>query len=156
MRDVVRRAFVWSLFWVFLFGGVGGWMVAKRLLGRVEAMTLTTRSIMAGDLGGRLAIAGTGDELDRLAESLNTMLGRIEELMAGMRQVSDNIAHDLKTPLTRLRQPRRRCPARGAHAGGVAYGAGRGDRGERQSDPRVQRTPDDRAARGRQCRGSGA
>jgi len=103
MRDVVRRAFVWSLFWVFLFGGVGGWIVAKRLLGRVEAMTLTTRSIMAGDLGGRLAIAGTGDELDRLAESLNTMLGRIEELMAGMRQVSDNIAHDLKTPLTRLR-----------------------------------------------------
>ena len=103
MRDVVRRAFLWSLFWVFLFGGVGGWIVAKRLLGRVEAMTLTTRSIMAGDLGGRLAIAGTGDELDRLAESLNTMLGRIEELMAGMRQVSDNIAHDLKTPLTRLR-----------------------------------------------------
>ena len=103
MRDVVRRAFVWSLFWVFLFGGVGGWIVAKRLLGRVEAMTLTTRSIMAGDLGGRLAIAGTGDELDRLAESLNAMLGRIEELMAGMRQVSDNIAHDLKTPLTRLR-----------------------------------------------------
>jgi signal transduction histidine kinase len=103
MRDVVRRAFVWSLFWVFLFGGVGGWIVAKRLLGRVEAMTLTTRSIMAGDLGGRLAIAGTGDEIDRLAESLNTMLGRIEELMAGMRQVSDNIAHDLKTPLTRLR-----------------------------------------------------
>ena len=48
-------------------------------------------------------LAGTGDELDRLAESLNTMLGRIEELMAGMRQVSDNIAHDLKTPLTRLR-----------------------------------------------------
>ena len=103
MREVVRRAFVWSLFFVFLFGGVGGWIVAKRLLGRVEAMTVTTRSIMAGDLGGRLAIAGTGDELDRLAESLNTMLGRIEELMAGMRQVSDNIAHDLKTPLTRLR-----------------------------------------------------
>ncbi|MCC5977543.1 MAG: HAMP domain-containing protein [Salinarimonas sp.] len=103
MRDVVHRAFVWSLLWVFLFGGVGGWIVAKRMLGRVEAMTLTTRSIMAGDLGGRLAIAGSGDELDRLADSLNTMLGRIEELMAGMRQVSDNIAHDLKTPLTRLR-----------------------------------------------------
>jgi signal transduction histidine kinase len=58
---------------------------------------------MAGDLKGRLAISGTGDELDRLAENLNAMLERIGELMAGMQQVSDNIAHDLKTPLTRLR-----------------------------------------------------
>ena len=58
---------------------------------------------MAGDLGGRLKVAGTGDELDRLAQNLNDMLDRIGELMRGMREVSDNIAHDLKTPLTRLR-----------------------------------------------------
>jgi signal transduction histidine kinase len=58
---------------------------------------------MAGNLGGRLRIAGTGDELDRLAQNLNDMLDRIGELMRGMREVSDNIAHDLKTPLTRLR-----------------------------------------------------
>jgi signal transduction histidine kinase len=58
---------------------------------------------MAGDLGGRLAIAGTGDELDRLASNLNAMLERIEALMRGLKEVSDNIAHDLKTPLTRLR-----------------------------------------------------
>ncbi|WP_163535671.1 HAMP domain-containing protein, partial [Klebsiella pneumoniae] len=59
--------------------------------------------IMAGDLGGRLPVSGNGDELDRLAQNLNAMLERIGELMHGLREVSDNIAHDLKTPLTRLR-----------------------------------------------------
>jgi signal transduction histidine kinase len=54
-------------------------------------------------LSGRLPVAGTGDELDRLAENLNAMLERIEALMRGLKEVSDNIAHDLKTPLTRLR-----------------------------------------------------
>ena len=58
---------------------------------------------MDGDLAGRLPIAGTGDELDRLAGNLNAMLERIEALMHGLKEVSDNIAHDLKTPLTRLR-----------------------------------------------------
>jgi signal transduction histidine kinase len=66
-------------------------------------MTDTTRTIMAGDLTGRLAVSGTGDELDRLAQNLNAMLERIGELMMGLKEVSDNIAHDLKTPLTRLR-----------------------------------------------------
>ena len=58
---------------------------------------------MAGDLSRRIPLDGSGDELDRLSESLNAMLARIEELMAALREVSDNIAHDLKTPLTRLR-----------------------------------------------------
>jgi signal transduction histidine kinase len=66
-------------------------------------MTATTQTIMAGDLSGRLPIAGSGDELDRLADNLNAMLERIEALMSGLKEVSDNIAHDLKTPLTRLR-----------------------------------------------------
>ena len=66
-------------------------------------MTETTQTIMAGDLSGRLPIAGTDDELDRLAGNLNAMLERIEALMRGLKEVSDNIAHDLKTPLTRLR-----------------------------------------------------
>src|SRR5690606_38439175 len=77
--------------------------VARRVLRRVDAMTATTRTIMEGDLSGRLPVAGTGDELDRLAENLNAMLDRIEALMHGLKEVSDNIAHDLKTPLTRLR-----------------------------------------------------
>jgi hypothetical protein len=73
------------------------------VLTRIDAMTETARTIMQGDLHERLPVAGTGDELDRLAVNLNAMLERIEALMLGLKEVSDNIAHDLKTPLTRLR-----------------------------------------------------
>jgi signal transduction histidine kinase len=81
----------------------GGIFVARRVLRRIDAMTGTTQRIMAGDLSGRLPVGRSGDELDRLAENLNAMLERIEALMVGLKEVSDNIAHDLKTPLTRLR-----------------------------------------------------
>ncbi len=102
-REVIRRAFGWSLALVLVLGCVAGWFVTRRVLKRVDAMTESARAIMAGDLAGRLPEAGTGDELDRLAQNLNEMLTRIGELMTGLREVSDNIAHDLKTPLTRLR-----------------------------------------------------
>ena len=103
LRAVIARAFALSLAVVVVLGVVGGWLVASRVLARVDAMTRTTRAIMAGDLDDRLSVAGNGDELDRLALNLNLMLERIGELMRGLREVSDNIAHDLKTPLTRLR-----------------------------------------------------
>jgi signal transduction histidine kinase len=93
----------WSLAAIIILGLAGGFFVTRRVLKRVDAMTDTTRTIMDGDLTGRLPIAGTGDELDRLAGNLNAMLERIEALMHGLKEVSDNIAHDLKTPLTRLR-----------------------------------------------------
>lgn len=100
---VIRRAVGWSLLLVLGLAVTGGVFVARRVLKRVDAMTKSARSIMDGDFTQRLAVAGTGDELDRVAKSLNVMLDRIAELMAGLREVSDNIAHDLKTPLTRLR-----------------------------------------------------
>jgi signal transduction histidine kinase len=103
LREVMRRALGWSLLLVGVLGLLGGWFVTRRVLKRVDDMTETTRTIMAGDLSGRLAVSGSGDEFDRLAHNLNAMLERIGELMAGMKEVSDNIAHDLKTPLTRLR-----------------------------------------------------
>ena len=103
LRSVIERTFASSLGAVVVLGLLGGWFVASRVLKRVDAMTETTRTIMAGDLDGRLAVSGNGDELDRLALNLNRMLERIGELMRGFREVSDNIAHDLKTPLTRLR-----------------------------------------------------
>jgi signal transduction histidine kinase len=86
-----------------LIGTLGGIFVARRVLKRVDAISDSARAIMTGDLTKRLPLAGTGDELDRLAESVNVMLERITALMAGLKEVSDNIAHDLKTPLTRLR-----------------------------------------------------
>jgi hypothetical protein len=103
LYHIVLSAGRWSVAIVLVLGLAGGLFVTRRVLRRVDAMTETTRTIMAGDLGGRLPVAGTGDELDRLAENLNAMLERIEALMYGLKEVSDNIAHDLKTPLTRLR-----------------------------------------------------
>src|SRR5688500_13163464 len=100
---VVASAAQWSLLIVVVLGLCGGIFVARRVLHRIDAMTGTTKRIMAGDLSGRLPVGRSGDELDRLAENLNAMLERIEALMNGLREVSDNIAHDLKTPLTRLR-----------------------------------------------------
>lgn len=101
--QVVLDAGKWSAAVVIVLGLVGGFFVARRVLRRVDAMTETTRTIMGGNLSGRLPVAGSGDELDRLAHNLNEMLDRIEALMQGLKEVSDNIAHDLKTPLTRLR-----------------------------------------------------
>ncbi|WP_322516487.1 ATP-binding protein [Rhodopseudomonas palustris] len=101
--NVVRSAAQWSVLIVVVLGLGGGIFVARRVLRRIDAMTGTTQRIMAGDLSGRLPVGRSGDELDRLAENLNAMLERIEALMSGLKEVSDNIAHDLKTPLTRLR-----------------------------------------------------
>ncbi|MBL8590629.1 MAG: HAMP domain-containing protein [Methylobacteriaceae bacterium] len=103
LRRVMGRALVSSLFWLAVIGVVGGLFVAFRVLRRVDAMNATAGRIMAGDLAERLPVAGSNDEFDRLATNLNAMIARIGELLAGMREVSDNIAHDLKTPLTRLR-----------------------------------------------------
>ncbi len=101
-REVFSRA-LW--FWVFLAAAM--WLitwafVSRRVLKRIDAMAATSRRIMGGNLSERLPVAGNGDEFDRLAISLNAMLERIELLMHGLRDVTDNIAHDLKTPLTRL------------------------------------------------------
>jgi signal transduction histidine kinase len=100
---IIANAGQWSLALVIVLGLLGGFFVSQRVLRRIDAMTDTAQTIMRGDLAGRLPVAGTGDELDRLAEHLNAMLERIEALMRGLKEVSDNIAHDLKTPLTRLR-----------------------------------------------------
>lgn len=100
---VVAAAGQWSFLVVIVLGLGGGVLVARRVLTRIDAMTGTTQRIMAGDLSERLPVGRSGDELDRLAGNLNAMLERIEALMRGLKEVSDNIAHDLKTPLTRLR-----------------------------------------------------
>ena len=80
-----------------------GFLARRALLARVGVITETSRAIMTGDLSRRIVSDGSGDEIDQLADNLNAMLTRIEELMAALRDVSDNIAHDLRTPLNRLR-----------------------------------------------------
>jgi signal transduction histidine kinase len=103
MFHIVTVAGRWSVALVVVLGVLGGIFVSRRVLNRVEAMTATAQTIMAGDLSGRLSVTGSGDEFDRLALNLNGMLERIESLMRGLKEVTDNVAHDLKTPLTRLR-----------------------------------------------------
>ncbi|OYZ70308.1 MAG: two-component sensor histidine kinase [Rhizobiales bacterium 24-66-13] len=115
LRQLVVRPAQGALVLILVLGIAGGIFVTRRVLKRIESMTATSETIMAGDLSGRLAVDGTGDEFDRLAQSLNTMLDRIEALMVGLKEVSDNIAHDLKTPLTRLRN-RAEEALRGAHS----------------------------------------
>jgi hypothetical protein len=106
--DIITTAGRWSMAVVVVLGLGGGFFVSRRILRRVDAITEKAQTIMAGNLSGRLPVAGTGDEIDRLALNVNAMLDRIEALMRGFKEVSDNVAHDLKTPLTRLRN---RCEA---------------------------------------------
>lgn len=103
LRQILAAPARWSLVVIVILGIAGGLFVTRRVMKRIDSMTATSEQIMRGDFGGRLAITGSGDEFDRLANSLNAMLSRIENLMGGLKHVSDNIAHDLKTPLTRLR-----------------------------------------------------
>jgi len=101
--DTMWQVALWSVGLLSLLGVGAGLLISRSVLTRIDAVSEASRKIMSGDLSRRIPLAGSGDELDRLAESLNAMLARIEELMGALREVSDNIAHDLKTPLTRLR-----------------------------------------------------
>lgn len=102
-RRVMQRALVVTLAIMSLGAFLIWYFVGRRALKRIDRVSAASRRIMAGDLTGRLPISSAGDEFDRLSDNLNKMLDRIAALNEGLRQVSDNIAHDLKTPLTRLR-----------------------------------------------------
>ncbi|MCU0953213.1 MAG: HAMP domain-containing histidine kinase [Hyphomicrobium sp.] len=99
----MRTVFLLGFGLLSIAGLAGGLGAGRLLLNRIDQINAASRSIMAGDLSQRVPLAGTKDELDNLARNLNMMLDRIEQLMSGLREVSDNIAHDLKTPLSRLR-----------------------------------------------------
>ncbi|AGK58071.1 integral membrane sensor signal transduction histidine kinase [Hyphomicrobium denitrificans 1NES1] len=101
--DSIRLAFLLGFGVLSVAGLLGGLAVSRLILNRMDAITATSRSIIDGDLTRRIPTSGSGGELDALAGNLNEMLDRIEGLMSGLREVSDNIAHDLKTPLNRLR-----------------------------------------------------
>lgn len=122
--DRIRRLFLIGFGLLSLTGLAGGLIASRLILARVTQITDTGKTIMAGDLSRRIPLSGADDEFDHLASNLNGMLDRIEQLMSAMREVSDNIAHDLKTPLSRLRSraeaAMRDTSAGVAHADGLA------------------------------------
>jgi signal transduction histidine kinase len=102
IRALIREAVGWGLAFTVVLALAGGWLMSAGIKRRIEAVNQVGREIMEGDLSRRIPTNGSGDEFDQLAVNLNRMLARIEALMASVRQVSDNIAHDLRTPLSRL------------------------------------------------------
>ena len=103
LRELIAETLAWGLAATIGFGLVGALLVGRNLLSRVDAINRTGQRIVRGELKQRVALTGAGDEFDRLAENLNSMLDQIERLMTGMREVTDNIAHDLRGPLTRMK-----------------------------------------------------
>jgi len=111
-RDIVERrgfsaaifqAFVWGVVWIILLSVIVGVVSARSVLKRIDGVSDTARKIMSGSMSERIPVTKRNDEFDGLAINLNAMLERIEQLMQGLKEVTDNVAHDLKTPLTRLR-----------------------------------------------------
>lgn len=102
-QEAIVRAFGWGIAIMVLLAAAGGAALGGGFLRRIESINRTTRSIMDGDLSQRVPTRSGGDEMDQLAVNLNAMLDRIQALMESLKQVSDDIAHDLRTPLSRLR-----------------------------------------------------
>jgi signal transduction histidine kinase len=111
-RDVVERrgysaiilqSFLVGVVGIILFSLVAGGITARRVLKRIDTIQQTSTKIMSGNLSERVPVTKRNDEFDALATNLNAMLDRIEKLLQGLKEVTDNVAHDLKTPLTRLR-----------------------------------------------------
>jgi signal transduction histidine kinase len=102
-EDQVTKSLPWSVLLMIVLGIAGGALISHQLLARLDAINRTSREIMAGDLSRRVPVGRTGDEFDSLSENLNRMLDRTERLMKGMKEVTDSVAHDLRTPLNRLR-----------------------------------------------------
>ncbi len=117
VEEAILTALAWAVGLMAVLGIGGGVLLSRGFLHRVDGIARTAEAIIGGDLARRVPVRGAGDDLDRLAATLNRMLDRIESLMENLRQVSNDIAHDLRTPLSRLLQ---RLEAARAHAGSEA------------------------------------
>ncbi|SET46078.1 Signal transduction histidine kinase [Marinobacter segnicrescens] len=103
LKALIETAINWGMGITLALALLGGFMMSRSTTRRIEVINNTSRKIMNGHLSQRIPTRGTQDDFDQLAENLNQMLDRIVYLMEGIRHVSDSIAHDLRTPLTRLR-----------------------------------------------------
>lgn len=105
---IFGKALTYTLIGMVLLGLVGAFFVSRRLLGRVQDMTRSSAQIMravdqGGDMSARMPVNGSGDEFDQLSRTLNAMLDRIQDLMQAMQTMTANVAHDLRSPLTRIK-----------------------------------------------------
>ncbi len=103
IRALIDRAALWALLGGLALALIGGVLMSSSVMGRIDAINRASRQIMTSRLQSRMPVRGVNDEFDQLSENLNAMLDRIDSLIEGVRAVADNIAHDLRTPLTRLR-----------------------------------------------------
>jgi len=103
MQHAIVQAFTWAGVLTLLLAIGGGMLVSRNFVRRIDTIGRTSRAIMEGDLSARIPVRGSNDEIDQLVVGLNAMLDRIQQLLDGLRQVSSDIAHDLRTPLGHLR-----------------------------------------------------
>ncbi len=102
--QIIVRTLTYGVVGIVIFAAIAGGITARRVLRRIDTINATTRKIMlTGNMAERIPVTNKNDEFDQLAIGLNEMLERIEKLMQGLKEVTDNVAHDLKTPLTRMR-----------------------------------------------------
>jgi signal transduction histidine kinase len=123
-RSEVRTTLLWAGLIALGIGLIGGTVMSRNLLRRVEQVNRTSERVMAGNLSDRVPLHGTKDEFDQLAANLNRMLDQIERLMTAMREVTDDVAHDLRTPLSRLRTRLERAlaiPSGADQSGGASH-----------------------------------
>lgn len=102
-EDIVVEALSWGAGMTLLLGLIGGFVMTHAVSQRLESINRAAQAVIGGDLSGRVELRGSGDDFDQLSQTLNEMLERIESLVAAISRVSDNIAHELRTPLSRLR-----------------------------------------------------
>jgi signal transduction histidine kinase len=102
-RSLINEAFLWALGGGVVLALIGGFLMSYSVMRRIDAINRASREIMTGRLQSRMPVRGINDEFDQLSQNLNAMLDRIDSLIEGVKSVADNIAHDLRTPLTRLR-----------------------------------------------------
>jgi heavy metal sensor kinase len=101
--DAFKGIFITTMTFLIVFAAGVGWFMARRAVSGVEAVTQTAQKITGGTLEERVPVKARGDEIDQLAITFNQMLDRIQILVTEIKEMSDNIAHDLKSPITRIR-----------------------------------------------------
>jgi heavy metal sensor kinase len=103
LLSAFKRVFMVAMGFIVGFSALSGWFLVQKALSRVDTITRTAKSITGSSLQKRVPVTGSKDELDHLASTFNQMLDRIESLVSGIREMGDNMAHDLKSPVTRIR-----------------------------------------------------